>query len=70
MLWCIMPPVFAIAADGKVTMEGNRDVLQYLMQADYSSVAVVALQRLKRQSKTAVHDSAVQGSWFYQNLHA
>lgn len=34
MLWCIMPPVFAIAADGKVKMEGNRDVLQYLMQAD------------------------------------
>lgn len=47
------PPVFAIAADGKVTMEGNRDVLQHLMQADYSSLAAVALQRLKRQSKTA-----------------
>lgn len=29
-----MPPVFAITADGKVKIEGNRDVLQNLMQAD------------------------------------
>lgn len=47
-----MPPGFAIVTDGKVTMEGNRDVSQHLMQADYSSLAAVTLQTLKRQSKT------------------